>query len=479
MKPVSRPGRLTPLAFAVLCTACGGGGSSGSDNVTGIDGSGSPVYAAGPITGFGSILMNGRRYIVNSDTAITVDSTSTLQSSLQVGQYVVIVSNGTDSDGNPIAGQVRSDTLVEGPITAIDVDNNQFTVLNQTITIGDQTVFDDDIAGKAITGLAVDDVVEITGAFSSSGTVLATRVELDDDNDESKLVGTISDLDVSGRSFTINGQLVSYAGADLDDIPGGSLSDGDLVKVEGTLNADTLEASEVEGFDDLFEGIDDDDDVEINGPITRFSSATDFDVNGVPVTTDSGTEYEDGSADQLALGVVVEVEGEWRNGKLLAEEIEFEEEETIKINGPLGAVNATNASQNQGTITLFGVTLTTTESTYFEDDSDLDVSDFGFDDLRVGDYVEIEGYVSAGNAFIVSSLERDDDSNDAIFQGPLSASSLPDSITILDTIIDVSGIDTAVLNGVAAGTVVKVNGNVVGGDFVAAQVELEDEGDDD
>ena len=48
---------------------------------------------------------------------------------------------------------------------------------------------------------------------------------------------------------------------------------------------------------------------EIEGLITRFASAADFDVAGQRVSAGSGTQYEDGSAADLAVGVNVEVEG--------------------------------------------------------------------------------------------------------------------------------------------------------------------------
>lgn len=254
---------------------------------------------------------------------------------------------------------------------------------------------------------------------------------------------------------------------------GGGLIDDDLVKVEGSVNNGTLEASKVEGFDDLFDDVGDDDEVEIKGAITRFGSITDFDVNGVTVVTDAQTRYEDGTSSQLGIDVVVEVEGARSNGKLIAEEVDFEVEDTIKIDGTLQAVTATDASRNEDSVTLLGISLATDRSTFFDDDSDLEVSDFGLDDLRVGDYVEVEGYVSQSGAYIVTELQRDDSDISAILQGPLTATSLPNSITVLGQVIDTSAINAAILAGVQPGTIVKLNGDIVGGNFVATQVELQ------
>src|SRR5437588_10208100 len=61
----------------------------------------------------------------------------------------------------------------------------------------------------------------------------------------------------------------------------------------------------------------DDRDMEREGLITRFASATDFDVADKPVTTTSSTEYRNGTAADLALNVKVEVEGMLKSSNVL------------------------------------------------------------------------------------------------------------------------------------------------------------------
>jgi hypothetical protein len=62
-----------------------------------------------------------------------------------------------------------------------------------------------------------------------------------------------------------------------------------------------LIATRVEREDHPFDGVGDDVQVEVEGLITRFESATDFDVAGQPVTTTNGTQFENGDAADLAL----------------------------------------------------------------------------------------------------------------------------------------------------------------------------------
>ncbi len=464
--------KLSPIVMALSLAACGG---SGSDNdIAGIDGSGAPAYSSGPITGFGSILLNGKRYIIENETSILFDGVNVLQTELKVGQFVTIASSKLDDNGNRIADLVRSDTLIEGPITSIDISGNTISVLGQQIRINRDTIFDDDLADRSINGLLVDDVIEVTGIQNKNGVILATRIELDDDNDNFKLVGPISDLNESLQEFTMNGLTVSYFGATLEDLPGGSLSDGDIVKVEGNLNSGVLEAEEVEGFDDVYEDFSNDDKLEIKGPVTRFVSSTDFDVNGILVRVTGETEYEGGSVGELAADIVLEVEGYWDGSSLVAEEISFEREKNIELKGIISNIAATNATLNEGVLTILGISVTTNARTTFEDSSESDVFDFGFDDLSLGNYVELEGYISESNEIVITDLEREEVSNEIEIEGPLEAKNLPDSITLLGRVFDTSSIDTSDLEDVAIGVEINIEGILVDGNLVIEEISVDD-----
>lgn len=473
MKPNYPIYKFSPIVIALSLAACGGGSSGGND-IAGIDGSGAPAHSSGPISGFGSILLNGRRYIIENETSVLIDGNNLMQTDLKVGQFVTISSSSVDEDGNPIADVVRSDTIIEGPITSIDIPSGSITVLNQEVRISEDTVFDDDLADRSIGGLAIDDVIEVTGIQNNGGVILATRIEIDDDNDEFKLVGPVSDLNEGLQEFTINGLTVSYFGASLEDLPGGSLVNGDIVKVEGSLNSGVLEADEVEGFDDVFDDFIDDDELEIKGPVSRFVSSTDFDVNGIKVTVTGETDYEDGTVGEIAPDVVLEVEGYWDGGTLVAEEISFEREDNVEFQGVISSIEATNASLNEGGLTILGIDVVTNSRTTFEDDTESDIFDFGFDDLNLGDYVEIEGYISESNEIVITELEREEISNEIEIEGPLEAKNLPDSITLLGRIFDTSSIDTSDINDSVIGTQISVEGELVDGIFVIDSVDVED-----
>ncbi|MEO0617183.1 MAG: DUF5666 domain-containing protein, partial [Pseudomonadota bacterium] len=419
------------LTAGLVAAACGGGGSDNPppDNSGGTPppsgGIGRTGLAIGPISNFGSVVVNGVRYDTSAAT-FTVDDMPGAEADLAVGQ-IVIVKGEIDADGvNGTADEVIYDDALEGPISAIDLGAGTVTVLGQTIIIDAGTSFDDDFPVAGIEGLQLGDVIEVSGFVSSDGSILATRIERDDDNDEFERKGFVESLDTSALTFNLGSIVVDYSAAVLEDFPGGSITEGDFVEAEGSLDANDpnrLLASKVE-FEDLLGEFDEDDDVEIEGLVTRFVSATDFDVNGIPVTTDGDTEYENGTEADLALDVRIEVEGEFTaGGVLVADEIDFRLDENTRVASLVDAVDAAG-----GTLTVLGIQITTDALTRFEDQSsNADGTPLNLADINVGDYVEIRGSESPADsdAIVATRLERDDDTGEAELRGVVDAITEP------------------------------------------------------
>lgn len=261
-------------------TACGG---SDGDKTAGIDGSGAPTpgISAGPITGFGSVLLNGRRFIVDDSTQVRIDDNPSTSDLLEVGEFVVITSSGADSNGNPIAAQIIQETLLKGSITSLNASLMQFTALGQTVQVRANTLIDPlfTAAGAAsdFERLEVDDGVEVSGYIAEDGTLIATFIGYEDNVSEPRVIGTVSALDGDAMTFSINGLTVDYNTATLDNLPGDSLADGQLVRVRGTLDTGTLVAAEVKGTGDDFNSVDDGTEAELKGVITQVTSSTQID----------------------------------------------------------------------------------------------------------------------------------------------------------------------------------------------------------
>ena len=397
--------------------------------------------AFGPISGFGSIIVNGVRYDTSS-ASFNVDDSSGVESDLKVGQ-IVYLKTETDDQGNSSATSVNYDDIVEGPISAIDFATNAFTVLGQLVMVDSNTSFDDSISPSGLEGLNVGDIVEVSGLFDSQQQIQATRVELKTASTEYEIHGTVSNLDASAQTFMLNDLLVDYSQASLDDFGSDTLSDGDLVEVKGiNLGAnDELIASKVE-LEDSIEDADDDDRIgddgdsaEVEGYITDFTSSSQFSVAGIPVMTTSATVYEDGVSADLALDIKVEVEGEFNiDGILIADKIEFELEASTRIRAVIDSINSSNSS-----LTILGIEFVTDSSTRYEDQSDANIESFSFSNLSAGDYIELRAATKEG-VLIAAQIERDDFEQVIELQGFVESIGTNNDLKILGITINTNAV---------------------------------------
>ncbi|HET8692740.1 MAG TPA: DUF5666 domain-containing protein [Steroidobacteraceae bacterium] len=475
------------LALLALAACGGGGGGNGGPiiNPPPSDGIVRTGMAVGPIASFGSVVVNGIHYETD-DAVITIDGEPATQDDLRVGQVVRIVAELEDGETTGTASSVDFDDNVEGPIASIDLAAGSFVVLGQTVLVGASTSFDDDISPRSLEGLAPGDFVEVSGLVRADGSIDATRIERNAGGGELEVHGVVSSLDTANQRFNLNDLVVDYSAAQLDDFPAGGIADGQPVEAKGTAldGNGALVATEVEFEGSTLVTGDEDDFGEFEGFITRFVSATDFDVAGVPVTTNASTVFEDGTAADLALNVKVEVEGVFdAEGRLVADEVDIKLGGDIEIAGFIDAVDAASDS-----ITVLGITIETDALTRFEDKTDARVSPLTIADLAVGDYVELRGAEAPANSGTVRAalLERDDADDESELRGFVTAVAAP-TITILGVTIQTDGAtefedendqpisQAEFFSRAAAGSLVKVSGAETSDTTILAEeVELED-----
>lgn len=461
---------------AVMVVACGGGGS-GSNATAGIDRGG--VVTSGTITGFGSVHVNGVRYVTSGATFV-VDDQPGDESDLRVGQ-VVRIEGKLDANGTTgTATRVVFDDEVEGPVQAIDTANATLVVLGRTVQVGPETSFDDSIVPRSLDGIAVGDRVEVSGFPASDGTVNATRIERKSVQGSYEIKGTVASLDVNARRFTLGALTVSYESAQLSGFSSGQPANGDTVEAIGTLDGTgMLVASRIEK--ESVSGGSSDDDADYEGLITRFVSATDFDVDGQRVTTNSGTSYEGGSAGDLALDVSVEVEGGFNTaGAIVATKVQFRRAGELEIAAPVDSVNVAT-----GSLVVLGVTIRTNSLTRFEDHSTAEVVRFSLANIGVGDYVEVRAYAD-GNGYMATLVERDDPEGGTVELEGVAQSIAAPGFTVNGVAVTTDGntefrdnngesiSSAAFFVGAASGQPVKVRGTLVGNVVLAERAELED-----
>lgn len=436
---------LITVAGALLITtlaACGGGG--GGDTIITppapdpepSGGIGRNGFASGPIANFSSVIVNGVTY--NTDNAtFTVNDEPGTQDDLRVGD-VVEVSGTIDANGTTgTANTVIYDDLVKGPVASIDTTAGSLTVLGQLVLVSPDTSFDDSFNPASLTGVSVGQIVEVSGLFDANANIEATRIEPKPAGTQFEVHGTVAGIDNTAMRFTLSGLTVNFSSATLDNFSNGQITNGDFVEAKGVSlgGAGELIATKVE-LESLQSGANDGDRVEIQGFITRFASATDFDVAGFAVTTNGSTTYVGGTASDLGLNIKVEVEGDVdANGLVTATKVDIRRAKAVRVTADADSVDSANNS-----MVVLGITVSVDALTRLEDKSNADVDPFRLSDLNAGDYVEVRGgEFPAGSGDILATIfEREDPDTEAILQGFVESINDP-SYTLLGVTITTNG----------------------------------------
>ena len=235
----AQAGRMTGVLVATILavSACGGGGSSATPPPPG--GTPPPVggitrtgvaFAVGPVTGFGSVVVNEIRYDT-SGAEFIVDGQIATQASLAVGDIVVIKGTMNDDNSNAVATSVEFDDNVEGPVSSVDAATEIIIVLGQTVHTVD-AIFDDNCPATLPELLNVA-AVEVSGSVRLDGSIDASRIECKNVLGEMEVTGKVSSLGTD--TFMINALVVDYTDipAMLDNFPSGAISADDPVEAKG------------------------------------------------------------------------------------------------------------------------------------------------------------------------------------------------------------------------------------------------------
>lgn len=460
------------LLTASVLSACGG--SSSSDGAV-------SAQTTGVITGFGSVYVNGIKYETGSASVTIGDNLGASEIDLRVGMVVTLRGkvNGDGVTGN--ADSIHYEEEIQGPLASIDYGTQSLVVLGQTVLFDELTNFDDITPEELVIG----DILEISGFFNSDGDLLATRIEKESDETELKLYGVISGLDTANSTFYLNDIVVNYASASFDDFTEADLENGLMVKVEGE-SSDLVNGIFTVDEVELKEPDNEDDDVDehhVEGIITSFTSASNFEVNGITINTNGDTEFEYGNAESLMLDVRVKVEGSFDgDGHLVAEEIELKPSSILSIESTIEAIDL-----GAQTITLLGVQFVINNDTQLEDDSESDVRFFSVSDLNVGDFVEVEGVEDGSGQLVAMSLEREDDEGGSEIEVEGYVNNITTEFTFEISGIIITTDENTDFDGFAdreafftqlqESTRVEVDGVMVDGSFVATEIEIESEDD--
>ena len=378
-------GALT-VASAALLAACGGGGG----DTAGIGTGGTGSFGVGPVTGFGSIFVNGVRYdddgarLVDDDGKVTVLGSG--DNPLKVGM-IVEVSGSVDDSGMRKATQIAYGAEIKGPVTAVDAAAGSFTVFGITVRTTTTTVYED-FGGVA--GLAPGNVVEVHGQPDASGRVVATHVEREAateaayiaDDGEYRVRGPVAGLIASSSAYTFSVRGVAIR-TDGMTVVEGTPANGATVSVkldplaqpDGRYLAERLTVREAS-----YAGLPSASEAEIEGYVSDFDATTgSLRVAGYAARLGSSVVYEDGVAADLKDGVRVEANGSIEDGVLVVTKVEFEsrddDDDGDDDEVPGGQMNfefegiaaCSSCGASSGSFSIKGASVSYDASTRFED----------------------------------------------------------------------------------------------------------------
>ena len=482
---------LRHIALGAVLALIAGCGAGTGDTVVASGGLTGTGITQGTVTGFGSIHVNGVRYITDAAT-FERDGVTAAISEFEVGE-IVSLRWTLDADGTTRnASLVFYDNEIKGVVTdAPDLVDNTIQILGQTVQVTGSTAFKGTGIGSLI-DIDQGDYVELNAfqesyAANAAIPLRATSIEV-----ITPAVSVPDPVDVELKG------VVSAAGANRIEIgsisiswiaaPDGTPEIGDFVEVEGAYNAGSGEIEHAT-ISDARRGIEidasDEDEAELEGVVTSLTNQEEFEVNGQPVVTATDVSYEPAGL-ILAEGDRIEVEGTINAfGILVAESIEARDEGDIEIRGDIDSLDSSNQSI---VIRILGSTVQVfaDDLTQFDDESNADVQFFDFADLAPNDHLVIRAEQNAASSQIIATrIERQEPNPEVALQGIVETKTDPSTITILGTDIDIAGAtvvswldasDTdigsaAFYNAIDEGiTIVKAEGNATGW----TEMEIED-----
>ncbi len=477
------------LISSQLILACGGGGSA---NVPAQTPPMSPtqtntIIKTGVITGFGSIYVDGQRFITDTTMFNVNGQAGQTIEQLQVGMKISMSVQESSGEQTSTVRNLYYDNDVEGTVSAIDRNNQQLEVAGTLVQYNDLTHF----IGVTEASLAVNTRIEISGYLNGDGILVATYIELDDDttNDaEQYTSGVVANLNTDQQTFTLQELTVDYSSANET-----SIEDNLKVKVEGNILNGIFVATEVEIIDQSFYSSLSDDDVtriEREGIVTAVNAGNrTITVDGVLYQFATNVVFEGNSNIQVNDFVEISIDPV-TNQITEVETSNTHFDSDGKVKGIISVIDTTNQ-----TITVNDQIYFFTNTTRLEDDDD---RYFSFTSINLNDRVEIAYVMDSQSRKIIQRIEREDEAEyneeweleSRVFSVDLATQTvtvnginivLTDTIRLVidDDVTDLSTFLTALTtsNGVAE---IEVEGAFDGnGQFVVQKIELEREHDND
>ncbi|MFQ5865310.1 MAG: DUF5666 domain-containing protein [bacterium] len=440
-----------------------------------------------------SLVVLGTTFFVDANTTILdKDKKDISLSDLTVGLRVKIHAR-RQADGTLLARLIKVEKEKEreveltGFIEEIVVAENKLTVSGVTFFVDNSTrIFDANKNPISLDQLSVGQLVEVRAVQQLDGTLLATKIEVEDEvpaEDEIEVTGEIKEIDITNNllvvsSFTFS---VDEMTVILDDrkreISLGDLQVGVVVEVEAKVQPDgSFLATRIKIKDRLK------DKIEITGVIESLSlQDSTVVVNGLTFEVDESTLILGQKKNPIPLsdlqpGLVVEIHAEiLADGTFLATKIEVKkrDENEVEVTGTIETLGMDN-------LMVSGVTFFVDAATLVLDSNKNPIN---FADLVLDQIVEVKGIRRPDGTFLATKIEVKDRIEDEVEVKGTIEGLTGDTITVLGLTFNVTE-NTVVLDinknpisfsALSQDQFVKVRGELLpGGTLVALRIKIED-----
>lgn len=198
----------------VLLSACGGG--AGGEGVAGVNSGGTGSHSNGPVTGFGSIVVNGIHFDQRLAEVTGPNNERLLPDDIKLGM-VVDLDGSSVTEGKAQALTIRLRSALQGVVEVVDADS--LTIMGQKVTVSagspgkPGTQFGADLL-LGLGSISTGQFVEVYGFHDARLDVfVATRIERKSSPPSPlryQVRGVIQDLDLANGRCRIGKQLIYY-----------------------------------------------------------------------------------------------------------------------------------------------------------------------------------------------------------------------------------------------------------------------------
>lgn len=445
--------------------------SYSGDEEDGIEGTGiiadaeNQLIAYGPITQFGSIYVNGIKYETDDAELEFVNSSG--KPSLSIGMMVQVHADWQQHESGIFHAQkVIFDHQIEGPIKSVTRQGDQFLldVLGTTVIVDSDTATDLGESSMYSSG----SVVKVSGLVNENGEIVATYMALISEtyvsDQQVELEGLITHISAADKMIKVNGFDVDVSSTKWKNGNFDGIKIGSKVEVIGLYNSDghKLKATRLRVKNNdlsLKKG----NKLTLDTIIAQYESIESFELNGYQSDA-SKAEISNGVVEDLGNGIRVKVSGYINQRGIF-------EIQTLRIKPSANfsaKVQVDSINYETGAVGFFNLSASVQSDTLYQSRLKSPNKYFSFQDVKVGDWIAIQG-VDYGGQLQISSLSALRTKRGSVIKGMVQFTEAG-GMSILGVDIQPTGdISTELMDSIKEGNMLTAKGNVFDGNTFYVQ----------